>query len=931
MIALVLKNWKLILDILLVAAAVILVFLWNPLGMFGGGLKLQNTANMVSEIKEIGQLITAEYYGEVIASEPEASLGIVDKDTVEEQGEQFYLGLKEMLFDVYQKEASEIIKKFDDKNWSLDRINRRTEKELRKNLMSNYLKDIEKTNKLDSFQNAIGSKYYYPLMIHIAKFEQGIKVKNDKVARQAVKGKNSYFERVVIKNVLSKEFEKLKKQDDGDVSFEGYDTQGFTATATFSNSFTEYYASKQDKERKEDFEVAIIGRGSVKAGFDFGELDDNNFVYDEDRQMIHFFGFRAKILNQDINPWFIPERQVPGFQILNVKNAGFEDMKRVKIHCVKKLVDRAKKANIEEQAQTNGEEALKEFFSLLVGEEIQSVIFHEDQLLHQSKEILKDSVIDFSELSLVDSLVKKNITAIKEEKSIALKNRRVKLLKELIWKLKERPIVFKKNDITYKYPFNYYTRHFHRFFQDTIVTQDEIEEIRTSLRHALVVGTGYTYQSPPDHYAYWFEDSLQYLNEFNVFVDTLCSTKAFKGFFSMVPLEDQRIQMPPDTGTITQNSADWDLFNNEKKELIESNQDKKDFQFTYEYEGDYLQFYQLKKEPKPWDLKYPINDTDSLTQRFIEIDKVLDVWQVETSDTVPAYTLLKRVIKDTLLSTADSLPSSVETLFSSVAFDAKLFDSDSYDVAISSKLEPKTIADKAFILDTIPAQVNYMLTTDASADSMILQHFKRDSVDLLAQLDAVNYTSNYSIELDSLKLTLGPKATDKLSSGISRVMEVLELNDQYYVADEGNTEEYKSIRLLVCLTGVETYSWVALPPEQQIFSPDQLAAVARADVSKPIELLLMNTFAPVTLYRAPVIEQESDAWIKHRTREIIALRQYLIQRNADYQGGPVIKARRRVQRFIKDYQKADSTVEGVKKKFGEWGQSLQETIGIGPG
>ncbi|MEM6736753.1 MAG: hypothetical protein AAF620_11865 [Bacteroidota bacterium] len=168
----------------------------------------------------------------------------------------------------------------------------------------------------------------------------------------------------------------------------------------------------------------------MKAGFKFNELNDGNFVYDRSRQIIHFFGFHAEILNQDINPWFIPEKRVPGFQIIAEKNSDFYQLKQ---HCVNKLVNNAKKAGIVSQAQKNGEEALKEFFSLLTGDEIKTVVFHQDELIYESNEILKDSLIDFDEISLIDSLVSKNIRAIEKEKNSLTKAKKRGVDHQVYW------------------------------------------------------------------------------------------------------------------------------------------------------------------------------------------------------------------------------------------------------------------------------------------------------------------------------------------------------------------------------------------------------------------------------------------------------------------------------------------------------------------
>ena len=82
------KYGKLILQALIVVAIIVAVFLLNPFNIFGTGLKLENTANMVSNVRTIGQLITAEYYGEVIATLDESQLNMIEEDNLEQTGEE---------------------------------------------------------------------------------------------------------------------------------------------------------------------------------------------------------------------------------------------------------------------------------------------------------------------------------------------------------------------------------------------------------------------------------------------------------------------------------------------------------------------------------------------------------------------------------------------------------------------------------------------------------------------------------------------------------------------------------------------------------------------------------------------------------------------------------------------------------------------------
>src|SRR5690606_18064206 len=101
MIGLLLKNWKIILDIILVIGLVVLLFIWNPFGIFGGGLKLTPTTNMVTEVKQLGQLVTSEYYGEVIASIEESRLNLLEEEEISIQATQTYNDLYGAMADLH--------------------------------------------------------------------------------------------------------------------------------------------------------------------------------------------------------------------------------------------------------------------------------------------------------------------------------------------------------------------------------------------------------------------------------------------------------------------------------------------------------------------------------------------------------------------------------------------------------------------------------------------------------------------------------------------------------------------------------------------------------------------------------------------------------------------------------------------------------------
>ena len=102
MISLLFKHWKFLLDALLIIALVVLLFLLNPFGLFGDGLSFGTTTNMVTEVRQIGQLVTAEYYGEVISSLDESRLALIEENDTQRRANQHYADLKQSLYDLFQ-------------------------------------------------------------------------------------------------------------------------------------------------------------------------------------------------------------------------------------------------------------------------------------------------------------------------------------------------------------------------------------------------------------------------------------------------------------------------------------------------------------------------------------------------------------------------------------------------------------------------------------------------------------------------------------------------------------------------------------------------------------------------------------------------------------------------------------------------------------
>ncbi|MCU4177097.1 hypothetical protein [Carboxylicivirga sp. N1Y90] len=92
MISLFSKGFSFLLQVILVVAVVLLFSWFDPFDLLAPTkTKLKNTPIQVESIKEIGKLITAEYYGEVIASLGE----VVDQENKKDT-ELFSLGIKDV-------------------------------------------------------------------------------------------------------------------------------------------------------------------------------------------------------------------------------------------------------------------------------------------------------------------------------------------------------------------------------------------------------------------------------------------------------------------------------------------------------------------------------------------------------------------------------------------------------------------------------------------------------------------------------------------------------------------------------------------------------------------------------------------------------------------------------------------------------------------
>jgi hypothetical protein len=385
MIRQILGSARLIIEILLVIAAVVLVYWWNPMNIFGGKAALKPTANMVSEIREIGEMITAEYYGEVLTSIEEVQMDLLEEPRIAVQAEATYEKILEELINLNNFQLLPLEERLDIGDPE-KKLKRRERKRLivddigRNNILEKllYLGDWEQTSQMNFFEEIMSFIY--------------LKQNDD--------------ENTITDPLRENRLRKTLREWSESVKINLLDSTELSSDLWNPTDFTDdYFASKLSalprKEAKK--KLAMIGRGTVKAGFDFEGLQSHMYYLNEEVGELHIFGLSPKILNADINPWFIPEKGIPGFDLLTYNGkVNFKDSKKVKIYAVQKLKTNALNAGIIEQAELNGGQTISRLIHLLTGIDVKKVIFHHDEIIDLTSEIRADRYISYEEALLFE-------------------------------------------------------------------------------------------------------------------------------------------------------------------------------------------------------------------------------------------------------------------------------------------------------------------------------------------------------------------------------------------------------------------------------------------------------------------------------------------------------------------------------------------------
>ena len=189
---------------------------------------------------------------------------------------------------------------------------------------------------------------------------------------------------------------------------------------TFKDQMRELIAEQASaSQSRRAPELVYLARGWVKAGFDLTELKEVRYEGDT----ILLYGMEPKILDLDINPWYIPELGIKGFEIIkaeNTKKLDFDEMGLLKRACKERLKEDAMERRILEYALQNGEASLASFFGLFnqgeAGESDEPVVkIVLNKYFFDREYILADHRIDSAEVVQVKQLVRTDTATLARE------------------------------------------------------------------------------------------------------------------------------------------------------------------------------------------------------------------------------------------------------------------------------------------------------------------------------------------------------------------------------------------------------------------------------------------------------------------------------------------------------------------------------------
>jgi len=296
-------------------------------------LLINETPIVVKEIREIGELTTSEFYGEVYAdlNEVYSEILVEHYDSLKYNPTAFYEdypGLEKYEEDARNFRAKEIFFERESERYDL--------------FLSNYYK------KLDHYK------------------EQQIEFGKETNAA------NSSSEKKKLEKRLSDLKKKIFEEKEGFIN----------RKEKFDESEAKMRKQKRDfRDKRKKRNLVYIGRGWVKAGIDLKELTEKEvFIDDSDSLYIHILLPEPKILEADINPWFVytEKKKIKGFELFIAKTGSLlssdnftdREISAVKHKCKVRLEQNAIEKGLLNNAKNSALITLESFFHLLGFEKV---------------------------------------------------------------------------------------------------------------------------------------------------------------------------------------------------------------------------------------------------------------------------------------------------------------------------------------------------------------------------------------------------------------------------------------------------------------------------------------------------------------------------------------------------------------------------------
>ena len=306
-------------------------------------LLIDETPVLVKEVKEIGELTTSEFYGEVYADLNEVFEEIITNN---------YDSLDRNRLAFYEKFAG--LESFVERNedFRANELIYKSESEKYDRLLTDFINKTE---------------------------EYKAQEKEIKISLSDAKDKS---EKKTLKKRLEDLTEKYKRHKRNLARAK----ENFkSAEKTFRKQKSNFWESKKKRN------LVYIGRGWVKAGIEFEDLTENDIIIDdEDTLSIHIVINEPVVLDADVNPWFIytDKKKIKGYELFIAKTGSVfgednftdDEITAVKTMCKLRLREEAIKKGLLKNAKNSAITTLENFFHL-VGFEKVTVRFKENGLI----------------------------------------------------------------------------------------------------------------------------------------------------------------------------------------------------------------------------------------------------------------------------------------------------------------------------------------------------------------------------------------------------------------------------------------------------------------------------------------------------------------------------------------------------------------------